>query len=158
MLSKLVVMGFTAVALAACDGTTPAPESQESAPASAPVTAEQVTATVAVEPTQQNMLGSYVGTLPCGDCKGVNTKLELLGDGTYTLSEVYDGKVGDGSVLDSTGRWSADFASRRLTLDPAAQAWEDRYFEVLSAGHIRPLDATGKAYSIDGTNDLRVGN
>lgn len=157
-LNKWVVMVFTVVALAACDGTTPAPESQASVPASAPVTAEKTAAPVVVEPTEQNMPGSYAGTLPCGDCKGVITKLELSDDGTYTLSEVYDGKVGDGSVLDSSGRWTADFASKRLTLDPAAQAWEDRSFDVLAAGHIRPLDASGKAYSLDGANDLRIGN
>lgn len=155
--SKLMMMGFTVVALAACDGSAPAPESQAQIPASDPVTTQQAAAPV-VEATEQNMLGSYAGTLPCGDCKGVITKLELSADGTYTLSEIYDGKVGNGSVLDSSGRWTADFASKRLTLDPAAQDWEDRSFNVLSAGHIRPLDASGNAYSLDGANDLRVGN
>lgn len=36
--------------------------------------------------------GSYSGSLPCGDCKGILTKLTLNADNTYALSSQYLGK------------------------------------------------------------------
>lgn len=36
--------------------------------------------------------GSYSGSLPCGDCKGILTKITISKDKAYTLSSVYMGK------------------------------------------------------------------
>lgn len=36
--------------------------------------------------------GNYSGSLPCGDCKGILTKLTLNKDKSYTLSSQYLGK------------------------------------------------------------------
>ncbi|MEJ1098112.1 MULTISPECIES: copper resistance protein NlpE [unclassified Pseudoxanthomonas] len=149
--SKVITVSIVAFALVACGNNSTDKQEQTEAPKSADV------APATVEVTQASLPGAYIGTLPCGDCKGVITKLELLADGSYKLNETYDGKVGDGSILDSTGTWNADLASRRLKLDPAAQEWEDRTFEIVSAGHIRPLDAAGNPYSAEGGNDLKAG-
>lgn len=150
-ISNIVAISVVAAALAACgnSGTgnqaqTPAPTAGAVMPAPAPV----------IEPTQENLPGTYSGTLPCGDCKGVITKLELLADGSYKVNERFDGK-GEGAVLDSDGKWNFDPASRRVTLDPSAQDWQDRAFEALTSGGLRPLDGSGAPYSIEGVNDLK---
>ena len=156
-ISKIVAINLVAIALVACGNSGTGNDGQTQTPAPATESAPVAAPTPVVEPTQENLPGTYSGMLPCGDCKGVITKLDLLADGTYKLNETYDGKVGDGSVLDSTGKWAADLAAKRLTLDPAAEAWEDRTFNIVSAGHIRPLDMQGNAYSTEGLNDLRTG-
>ena len=33
--------------------------------------------------------GVYYGVLPCADCSGIETTLELMGDQTYKLTQVY---------------------------------------------------------------------
>lgn len=147
-LTNIVWIGLTAAALAGCgnSGGTQDRTAASSGLATAPE----------VEVTQQGLPGDYAGTLPCGDCAGVITKLELNADGGYKINEIFDGKSGDGSTLDSDGKWTFDQASRRLTLDPAAQDWQDRQFEVVGAGILRPLDGNGSAYSVEGANDLKT--
>jgi len=44
------------------------------------------------EPEKPVWMGNYSGSLPCGDCKGILTKLTLNSDMTYTLSSQYIGK------------------------------------------------------------------
>ncbi|MFX6794395.1 copper resistance protein NlpE N-terminal domain-containing protein, partial [Acinetobacter baumannii] len=44
--------------------------------------------------TAENSLdwdGKYKGTLPCADCEGIKTELELKDDKTYELTETYLG-------------------------------------------------------------------
>jgi uncharacterized lipoprotein NlpE involved in copper resistance len=36
--------------------------------------------------------GVYVGTVPCADCEGIRTRIELRGDGTFTRALTYLGK------------------------------------------------------------------
>lgn len=49
---------------------------------------------------------SYFGVLPCASCPGINTHLDLLANGSYLLSETYQGKA-DGSVS-QLGRWTLE--------------------------------------------------
>lgn len=124
-----------------------------SVPASAPA---QDVASAPSQPavTSEALVGIYGGALPCGDCKAVNTRLELLADGKYKVNEVFDGRA-DNSVLDSDGTWTFDSAGNLLTLNPAAQDWTDRVFKVKSATVLSPLDGNGAEYSTEGANDLR---
>ncbi|MDR2917020.1 MAG: copper resistance protein NlpE N-terminal domain-containing protein [Tannerella sp.] len=53
------------------------------------------TEVVTTADNSQNSLdwdGFYSGILPCADCGGIQTSLELLKDGTYELKQVYWGK------------------------------------------------------------------
>lgn len=50
--------------------------------------------------------GNYSGSLPCGDCKGILTKITLNGDKTYTLSSQYIGKQDKPDVY--TGTFTLD--------------------------------------------------
>lgn len=156
-ISKIVAITLVAIALAACGNSGTGTNDQAQAPVPAPATepvAEPVAAPV-VEPTMENLPGTYSGTLPCGDCKGVITKLELIADGSYKVNEIFDGK-GEGSMLDSDGKWSFDSASRRVTLDPTAQDWQDRVFEATGTAALRPLDGNSVPYSTEGLNDLHL--
>lgn len=124
-----------------------------SVPASAPA---QGVASAPSQPavTSEALIGIYGGALPCGDCKAVNTRLELLADGKYKVNEVFDGRV-DNNVLDSDGTWTLDSAANLLTLNPTAQDWADRVFKVKGSSVLGPLDGAGVEYSTDGVNDLR---
>ncbi|SFQ69550.1 copper resistance protein NlpE [Flavobacterium akiainvivens] len=47
-------------------------------------------------------VGNYSGSLPCGDCKGILTKITLNGNKTYTLSSQYIGKETKPTVYNGT--------------------------------------------------------
>lgn len=51
--------------------------------------------------------GTYHGTLPCADCEGIHTMIELNDDGTYTLTQEYLKK---NTKLEDKGKftWSSD--------------------------------------------------
>lgn len=78
------------------------------------------------------LLGSYMGTLPCADCRGIRTRLTLLttdgqrtGEGTFTLSEEYLGTRDGNRRFERKGRWiitrgtpeDADAAVYELTFE-----------------------------------------
>jgi uncharacterized lipoprotein NlpE involved in copper resistance len=59
------------------------------------------------------LLGIYVGSLPCADCRGVRTELALYAPGpdqpagaTYRLTETYLGTRDGDRTLESVGRWT----------------------------------------------------
>jgi copper homeostasis protein (lipoprotein) len=65
------------------------------------------------EESPRQLLGLYVGTLPCADCRGIRTELSLyvkganqFSDATYTLRETYLGASGDERSFESVGRWT----------------------------------------------------
>jgi uncharacterized lipoprotein NlpE involved in copper resistance len=70
-------------------GTLPGPESDTVLPAAL----DTVTVdTVAANTATGSWYGNYSGSLPCGDCKGILTKITLKTDKTYELSSQYLGK------------------------------------------------------------------
>lgn len=83
-----------------------------------------------------HVLGRYRGTLPCADCSGIETTLQLREDGHYTLTETY---LGRGKPFVSQGQFAWDATGRRITLDDAANR---RVFKV-EEGQLRQLDLEG---------------
>ena len=84
---------------------------------------EAATPTVDSEHNAQTSLdwaGEYTGLLPCADCSGIETKLELKQDGTYALSEIYQDK-GDGKAFESQGTFTFDSTGSIITLDENAE-------------------------------------
>lgn len=78
-----------------------------------------LTRAVAAEATgkaSQSWVGTYAGTLPCPDCKGIQTQLTLNADETYSLSTTYLGK-GQGKPTFAGGRFSWDEAGRTVRLE-----------------------------------------
>jgi len=51
-----------------------------------------------------DVIGIYKGTLPCADCEGIRTEIELKADSTYSFKSSYLGK-GDGQMNESTGTY-----------------------------------------------------
>jgi heat shock protein HslJ len=58
--------------------------------------------------------GVYTGTLPCADCEGIRTRIELRGDGSFSRSLVYLGR--SARSLDDAGSFAWDEAGARVTL------------------------------------------
>ncbi len=84
--------------------------------------------------------GRYSGTLPCADCSGIETTLELRENGSYTLTETYVGK-GKPFVTKGKFSWSAD--GGQIALDAAA---DNRRFK-LGEGRAWHLDRDGRVIS-----------
>ena len=89
-----------------------------------------------------NVAGTFAGTLPCADCPGIDTRLELAADGTYTITESYQER--SAPALKGDGTWTVEDDSRRLRLDPNSKSDNDRLFSILSQDEIRQLDLEGK--------------
>ena len=54
---------------------------------------------------------SFSGTLPCADCDGIETRINLFGDGVFRSALTYLGRESDGpnvSVFYDMGQWEAD--------------------------------------------------
>lgn len=67
-------------------------------------------------------LGIYKGTLPCADCQGIETSLELSEDFSYTIVRKYIGKSDKPIESGGTFRWDAD--GKRIRLDNAKDSNE----------------------------------
>jgi copper homeostasis protein (lipoprotein) len=58
--------------------------------------------------------GVYVGTVPCADCEGIRTRIELGRDGRYSRSLLYLGR--DEQPITDSGTFEWDDAGSRITL------------------------------------------
>src|SRR3546814_40321 len=85
--------------------------------------------------------GRFEGTLPCADCPGIDSTLELGADGTYSLHDAY--RESDGATNDATGTWTVEEAGKRIRLDPNSKQDQDRLYEVVSDDELRMLDIDG---------------
>lgn len=150
MNQKLLALAcLAALALSACNKPAEAP----SAPAETPKAAEAAPAPAATPAAAAEapkpgfdiavFAGGFAGTLPCADCAGIDTKIELKGDGSYSIDETYQDKK-DGNHK-GDGSWTAEEDGKRLRLDPNSKSDSDRLFEVVSNDEIRLLDQNGKA-------------
>ncbi|ULQ50864.1 copper resistance protein NlpE N-terminal domain-containing protein [Flavihumibacter fluvii] len=59
--------------------------------------------------------GIYYGVLPCADCEGIETLIQLNNDKTYTIKTKYQGKSGD--IITSTGSFTWNKEGSKITLD-----------------------------------------
>jgi copper homeostasis protein (lipoprotein) len=159
MKRKLVVAGIalTVLTLSGCKQG-PEPSTETAAPAVAtPEPAPTVDPALAAAATpsdfdMRSFAGSFSGTLPCADCPGTDTRIELAGDGNYLLEETYQGKQG-GNVK-GDGTWTAEEGGTRLRLDPNNKSADDRLFEIVNDNEIRLLGKDGKA--IASQSDYRL--
>ncbi|TVQ14506.1 MAG: copper resistance protein NlpE [Bacteroidetes bacterium] len=61
-------------------------------------------------------LGTYFGVLPCADCEGISTTIQLLPDQNYVLSYLYKGKE-PRNFFEQRGTWSWEDDNTTITLD-----------------------------------------
>lgn len=135
---------LTALALFGCKKETPADTAAPAAPAAEVAPATDPALAAAATPTDfdyRTFAGTFSGTLPCADCSGIDTTIVLIGDGTYTLDEIYKDKQ-DGNFKGG-GTWTAEDSGTRLRLDPNSKSDEDRLFEVVGKNEIRALGKDG---------------
>ncbi|WP_130802159.1 copper resistance protein NlpE [Acinetobacter ihumii] len=112
MKKSLLAIAIVSTLLVACSkkenqNETTVPADQNTV-ASAP--AETATA-VDTAHTAENSLdwaGEYKGKLPCADCEGIQTELELHDNKTFELKETYMGSKSDGKPVETKGSFSFD--------------------------------------------------
>lgn len=141
---SLTLAASMLLALAGCKPQAPA---ESPAPAAEPAAATQP-APVADAPRPvaafdaKAFAGTFAGTLPCADCPGIDTRVVLAADGTYTITESYQER--SAPELKGDGTWTVEEDNRRLRLDPNSKSDNDRLFAILSQDEIRQLDLEGK--------------
>ncbi len=92
-------------------------------------TSEQgdATATTAMADSHNSMNsldwnGVYTGTVPCADCEGIKTVLQLNKDKTYKLETMYQGKSEE--IFTNTGSFSWNEEGSKITLEDNGQMYQ----------------------------------
>ena len=100
---------------------------------------------VAAEPARDSLAwaGPYQGLVPCADCEGIATLLELTNDGHFRLNERYEGR--SAAPVQSDGTFTWDAAGNIITLDGTDPP---RRFRV-GAGRLWMLDLSGQVITGD---------
>ena len=141
---SLMLAASMLLALAGCKpqapAERPAPAAETAATAQPAPAADEARPKAAFD--AKAFAGTFAGTLPCADCPGIDTRLELAADGTYTITESYQER--SAPALKGDGTWTVEDDSRRLRLDPNSKSDNDRLFAILSQDEIRQLDLEGK--------------
>jgi len=88
--------------------------------------------------------GLYTGILPCADCEGIETWIELTYDSTFVKRTRYLGK-GESTVFQSEGSFTWDDAGNTITLNGLEEA--NKYF--VSENYMIHLDQEGKRITGD---------
>jgi copper homeostasis protein (lipoprotein) len=144
-------------ALVACKPQAPAEPAATAPAAEAPaaVAVESApSASVADVPFDtKGFAGTFAGTLPCADCPGIDTRIVLNADGSYTLMETYRDKP-DGKFA-GDGTWTAEENGKRIRLDPNSKAQEDRLFAVKSKDELETLDKAGQPIATQAPHSLK---
>lgn len=111
--------------------------------------------------TSLDWAGTYGGTLPCADCPGIRTRIELREDGTFTRSLMYLDE--DERPRTDTGRFTWDDSGSRITLGEGAnaqpyQVGENVLFHLDQSGQ-RITGELAAAYRLEKlVNDPRIEN
>ena len=85
--------------------------------------------------------GTFSGTLPCADCPGIVTTLELRTDGSFMLMETYQERKVEPDMLEGT--WTAEENGSRIRLDPNSKSKQDRLYAVNAHDRITQLGSDG---------------
>jgi uncharacterized lipoprotein NlpE involved in copper resistance len=89
--------------------------------------------------TSIDYAGSYKGIVPCADCEGIETLVELKADKTYKITLKYLGK-GDEKPATAAGKWS--WKTGNIIQLEGENFGPDQYF--VSEGRIIQLDLSGE--------------
>lgn len=100
----------------------------------------------------ENYTGTFEGVVPCADCSGIDTKLTLNNDYTYSLYATYQGKSSD-NVFESAGKWKINESLDLITLD-FDKPKELTYYKIVSVNTLRMLDKDGKEIDSSHNYDL----
>lgn len=90
-MNKIFLIGLSMLAFASC--TQNSSDKKETI-ASDSMETEMPVDTVHTSQKSVDWAGVYDGTIPCADCEGIKTIIELKDDGTFTMETEYLGKDG----------------------------------------------------------------
>jgi uncharacterized lipoprotein NlpE involved in copper resistance len=90
---------------------------------------------------QKEWQGTYVGTIPCADCEGIETELTLNDDQTYTMREIFRGK--DDKAVTTDGKFVWDVNGTTITLNSPKGNTSAQF--VISNDALVMLDKNGQA-------------
>ncbi|MBG8553328.1 copper resistance protein NlpE [Hymenobacter guriensis] len=90
-------------------------------------------------PVAQRLAGTYTDTIPCADCRGILTNLQLNADSTYVLRETYLDK--QPAPTAQRGNWR--LRGQVLTLPPSG-THPGRSYLVETSSQLLLLDGSGK--------------
>jgi uncharacterized lipoprotein NlpE involved in copper resistance len=155
------------LAVAACNrspadaaGAPPAPGPTVVAEGPQPVAAAPGTtmAVAGVQPDDAGvdakaLAGTFLGTLPCADCPGIDESLVLSADGTYEMTDVYRDRPGSDNVIH--GSWSVESGGHGIRLDPGSKDAQDRRLAIEDNDTLVPLGADGQPTAMPGDPRLR---
>lgn len=99
---------------------------------------------IAIGATAKNSLdvvGKYKGILPCADCEGIETSIELKSDSTYNREMKYLGKKDN--LFTASGKWT--WVSEFVISLGSIKEGPNRYF--VAEGKLLQLDMSGKKIS-----------
>lgn len=85
--------------------------------------------------------GTYHGIVPCADCEGIETLLNIQNDLSYTLKTKYLGK--DSPVFESTGTFSWNEQGSIIQLKDSKDATQSAFYQV-GENQLFQLDMKGK--------------
>lgn len=91
------------------------------------------------------LAGTFSGTLPCADCPGIDTTLQLDAGGHFALTRAYQGEHAASEPLRIKGSWSMEAEGTQLRLDPGNKSDADVLFAVNSNDQLTMLSADGSA-------------
>lgn len=150
LLSIALLSSVLAVACTQQEPKKAEPAKQETATAPAQPATPATPAETATAPAY---VGTYNGTLPCADCSGIDTTVELKADGTYILTEKYTHK--DQEKVDvKQGKATFDATTSTITLETNDPLTTAKF--VVEGDVISKLDADGKkATTKDMNYDLK---
>lgn len=112
MKKTLFVFGIAMITLVGC-------KNEEKKQVINAETMDEVVSDVVDEHNSQNSLdwsGVYEGTLPCADCEGIKTVIELKEDNTYTISQTYLKGPVNTEEFKNNGTFSWDEAGLKVIL------------------------------------------
>lgn len=113
--------------------------------------AENKTEVKAAAPAMAAPAGFFTGTLPCTDCQGIISELELTGNTngsnrSFSLKQTYLGKPADKSVVLSSGKWFLAKGNKQdpdavvLQLIPTSGKIDPMYFLQVSETEVKLLN------------------
>ena len=135
MKKNLLLCGMAAaltLSLASCNSAGKANDNAE-----APTDSTVAVAEAQPESAAFDKAGVYTGVIPCADCGGIETTLELRADGTYSLTEIYKDKK-DGR-FESSGKFQWDAAASCITVGEG----DDMISYIVEGDHLVMLDQDG---------------
>ena len=145
MKKSIIAISLASLFLVACNKAESPKTEENISPATTEATSEPIVDNALTAENSLDWNGTYKGILPCAECEGIKTELELNSDKTYEIKETYLGK-GDGKPFESKG--SFQFDSKNSSIIELDKAGDSRKYFV-AEGYLKALDLEGNEITGD---------